>query len=72
MDSLSPRISHETTQLCHQLHPQVTEIGIRLARVYDLSTCNSDSSSSIFHMPFIAIIPIHMEIPTFYMGSRIA
>ena len=39
---------------------------------YDLSTCNSDSSSSIFHMSYIGVIPIHMDIPIFFRGVQLS
>lgn len=44
-----------------------------LQQNYHLSTCNSDSSSSIFHMCHIAIVPIYMEIPFFDAnGERVS
>lgn len=52
------------------LYPENYDFCDKVSNKYFLSTCNSDSSSSIFLLPFIAIIPIHMEIPIFIRGKK--
>ena len=55
------------------LYPERHVESHNLRRNYQLSTCHSDSSSSIFHMSCFCIVPIHMEIPLFnQFGERIS
>ena len=42
-----------------------------MSRNYQICEINSDSSSSIFHFNFLAIIPIHMEIPLFFNKIKV-
>ena len=65
-------MTHMSPEICARKFPEENFVAKQMAFSYDLSTCNSDSSSSIFHLPYIAVLPIHMDLPLFFKGKRVS